>query len=268
MPETVKTISDYVQLTANAIVILGALPIFIWFKKRSFEKKKKEISDNLSIRKAITDSLREHADGYDRSEPHDIGIRLVHWKNYPWKLDDGFKQNLYYDINLPKRVSHGVEFLTNTGILLEEHIWFLSKTIYLGKYGTHIIGDTGQKIKGFKEVKQRVKLIHTLKYKHIVNWDFEEKIEYEPVFYVKYKYTKRKLFEDEFFVVNSEQNYDEQDNSKGLYLHEPLLRRNRVKSTRSPRYIYLAVKTWYKHRKELRRRNKIQKKYSKRKHNQ
>ncbi|HSX30266.1 MAG TPA: hypothetical protein VLE73_06945 [Candidatus Saccharimonadales bacterium] len=200
----VKDVAVYVELVANAIVIVGALPVFFWLKNRAFERKKKEISDNLAIRSDIKERLREHADGYDRSKPHDIGIRLVHWKNYPWRLeDDGYKQLLYYDTNLDKRLPHGTEFLTNTGILVEERIWFFDYSLYLGKYGIYSVGKSGQKMTGFREVRQKLKLVRTLKYKHIINWDFEEKIEYEPVFYTRYKYTSRQLFEDEFFAQMS-----------------------------------------------------------------
>lgn len=239
LPNIVNDISIYIKLLADLVVVLGAIPALLWLRKRSFIKKSGEIKDNLLIRKDIKEKLREHADGYDRSEPHDIGIRLVYWKNYPWKLDDdGYKQNLYYNTNLDKRCSHGTEFLTNTGILVEEHIWFFSNSLYLGRYGTYIIAKSNNKIEGFSEVKQKIKLITTLKYKYIVNWDFEEKIEYEPVFYTKYKYTNKRLFESQFFA----QNYDDNGINKDLYFYERLDRHNRVKSNKSIKYYYLILK--------------------------
>ncbi len=247
-----KEIQDYAELAANLIVIIGAIPFLLWLRRFSFERKKKQIKDNLVIKENIKEKLREHVDGYDRSKPHDIGIRLVHWKNYPWKLeDDGYKQLLYYDTNLDKRLDHGVEFLTNTGILVDEHIWFFDNALYLGKYGTYVVDKSGRKLAGFEEVKQRVKLVKTLQYKHIINWDFEEKIEYEPVFYVRYPYTKRKLFEDDFFA----QNYDDDGIKKGLYLHKWLNRRNRVKSSRSIKYLYLIAMGWIRLKKETHRRH-------------
>ena len=175
---------------------------------------------------------------------------MVHWKNYPWRLeDDGYKQLLYYDTNLDKRLPHGTEFLTNTGILVEEHIWFFDCSLYLGKYGIYIVGKSGQKMTGFREVRQKLKLVRTLKYKHIINWDFEEKIEYEPVFYTRYKYTSRQLFEDEFFA----QNYDDDGISKDLYFHETLDMRNRVKNSKSLKYYRLMLRVkWAQRRKSKR----------------
>jgi len=133
---------------------------------------------------------------------------------------------------------HGTEFLTNTGILVEEHIWFLNCSLYLGKYSTYIVSKSNQKIPHFTEVKQKIKLVRNLKYKLIVNWDFLEKIEYEPVFYIKEKYMKKKLYEDDFFA----QNYDDDGINKDLYFHESLNKHNRVKSNRSIKYFYLIVK--------------------------
>lgn len=234
--KTIYVIMQIAQLLANLVVIVGAVPVFFWLKNRAFEKKKKEIADNLSIRDEIKEKLREHADGYDRREAQNIGIRLVHWKNYPWKLDDdGYKQTLYYDTNLDKRVGHGTEFLGNTGIFVEDHIWYFSKSLYLGKYGIYIIDDSGKKIEGFEEVEQKIKIVDTLKYKYIVNWDFEEKIEYEPVFYMKYKYTNKKLLENQIFA----QNFDDDGISKGLYFYETLDKRMRVESNKSIKYYYL-----------------------------
>jgi len=239
--EIINSVSLYIAIIANVIVIIGAVPIFIWLKNLSLERKKKEINDNLNIRKNIQQKLRDHADGYDRSKPHDIGIRLVYWKNYPWKLDDdGYKQLLYYDTNLDKRLNHGTEFLINTGILVDEHIWFFGNSLYLGNFGTFIIDKSGQKIIGFREVKQKIKLVTTLKYKYIINWDFEDKIEYEPVFYIKYKYTKKKLFENQFFA----QNCDDDGINNDLYFHEVLDMRNRVKSNKSMKYRYLMFRAW------------------------
>ncbi|MES2631143.1 MAG: hypothetical protein V4611_04240 [Patescibacteria group bacterium] len=233
-----QNIPVYVELLANIIVIIGALPIFFWLRNRSFEKKKKEISDNLAIRKNIKDKLRDHADNYDRRTPHDIGIRLVHWKNYPWKLDDdGYKQNLYYDTNLDKRIDHGTEFLSNTGILVEDDIWVLSRSLYTGKFGTYIIAESGQKFEEFEEVNQKIKIVRTFKYKHIINWDFEEKIEYEPAFYTRYKYTDKKLFEKEFFA----QNADDDGISKDLMYKEQFITSNRVKSAKSFKYKLLII---------------------------
>jgi hypothetical protein len=245
------------EFLANTIVIIGAIPVFIWLKNRSFDKRKQEIKDNLSIRKNIQDKLREHADGYDRTVAQSIGIRLVYWKNYPWKLDDdGYKQGLYYDTNLDKRVSHGTEFLTNTGILVEDHIWFLSRSLYLGKYGIYTIAKPGLNLKGFSEVNQKIKIISTLKYKYVINWDFEEKIEYEPVFYTKYKYTNVKLFENQIFA----QNYDDDGINNDLYFHEVLDRRNRVKRSKSTKYLLLMLKGWLIERREI---NKMKHLYEK-----
>jgi hypothetical protein len=235
-----ESIIKYTTILANAVVILGAIPAMFFVKNYFFEKKKKEIADNLTIRRSITDKLVEHANGYDRSEPHDIGIRLVYWKHYPWKLkNDGYKQILYYNTNTDKRITNrGDEFLTNTGILLEEHIWFFSESLYIGKHGIFIVDKSGKKIAGFQEITQKIKFVNTLRYKHIINWDFEEKIDYEPVFYTRYKYTDKRLFEDELFA----QNYYDIGTKDYRYLRQELNRRNLVRSNRAIKYGLLMLK--------------------------
>lgn len=245
-------LETYTTIIANIIVIAGTVPAIIVARKYFFEKKKKEIQDNLAVRKSIRDKLVEHADGYDRSEPHDIGIRLVYWKNYPWKLDDdGYKQLLYYDTNMDKVIKRrGAEFLTNTGILLDEHIWIFSQSLYLGKFGTYIIDESGKKIAGFSEVPQRVKLVRTLRYKHIINWDFEDKIEYEPIFYTRYKYTSKKLYEDELFA----QNYDDIGTKNHSYFREDLNRRDRVRNNHSIKYRFLMISGWLRTKSKKSRR--------------
>lgn len=234
------SIQKYTTIIANVVVILGAGSALFFAKNYFFEKKKKEIADNLNVRKSITDKLVEHANGYDRSEPHDIAIRLVYWKHYPWKLeDDGYKQILYYNTNTDKRITNrGDEFLTNTGILIEEHIWFYSESLYLGRFGIFIVDKSGKKIAGFREVTQKIKLVNTLRYKHIINWDFEEKIEYEPVIYTRYKYTHNRLFEDELFA----QNYNDIGTKGYSYFRQELNRRNLVRSSHSIKYWFLIIK--------------------------
>jgi hypothetical protein len=240
MEQQIENFQKYTDIVANLIVIIGAVPVIIWLRNRAFESKKKEIKDNLSVRKSIHDKLVEHANGYDRSKPHDIGIRLVYWKNYPWKLeDDGYKQLLYYDTNMDKVITdRGDEFLTNTGILLDEHIWFFDLSLYLGKYGIYLIDKSNKKIAGFEEITQRIKLVRTLKYKHIINWDFEELIEYEPVFYMRYKYTDKRLYEDDLIA----QNYDDVGSENHTYIRHKLSRRNKVRSNHSLKYRYLMLK--------------------------
>lgn len=247
---------------ASLVVIAGAGPIFFWLKNHSFEKKRKEIRENLVMRDDIRDKLRNHADGYDRSTPRDMGIRLVYWKNYPWNLDDdGYKQILYYNTNLNKKLSHDTEFLNNIGILVEEHIWYVNKSLYLGKFGTYIIDRSGQNIAGFLEIKQKVKLVKTLRYKYIINWDFEEKIGYEPIFYTKYTYTNQKLYDEDFLV----QNYDDDGIKKNLIFYKQLNTRNYVKSNTSIWYRYLVAKGQHSEKNRIRNNSIQTKKGDKRK---
>ena len=234
-------LKDYIGLIKDFVFVIGIFPVVIFVKNYLFNKKKDEIAHNLKIRKDIQEKLLKHADNYDRSKPCSIGIRLIYWKNYPYKLDnDGYNHILYYDVNMDEVCYPGANFLSNIGILIEDELITFNETVYKGKYGIYIIDKRGKKIKGFKEIKQEVKLVYTLKYKHIINWDFEEKIEYEPVFYTRYKFPNNKLYQDEFIVTNI---YGERmDASKGEFLWEEFNLKNKVSSNISLKYFYLIIK--------------------------
>ena len=244
-------IKDSIEILKDIAFVISIFPIVIVVRKYLFNKKKEEIANNLKIRKEIQKKLLEYANGYDRSTPHPIGIRLVHWKNYPWKLeDDGYKQILYYDVDMDKFCQPQANFLSNTGILIESALWHFSKSVYLGKYDIYIIDKKGKKIRGFQEIEQDTKLVHTLKYKHIINWDFEEKIEYEPVFYTRYKYSNKKLFENDFIIRNfyGRRMPAPENRTGGEYLCEVLNRSNKVSSNRSLKYFYLLIKYKFKNK--------------------
>lgn len=238
----IKNIIDIIQ---DIVFIIGIFPIIVFVKNYLFNKKKEEIAGNLQIRKDIKEKLLEHANEYDRSSPKSVGIRLVHWKNYPWKLNnDGYKQILYYDVNMDKICHPRENFLSNTGILIEEDLGWFGKTVYKGKYGVYFIAKKDKIFRGFEEIKQDIKLVYTLKYKHIINWDFEEKIEYEPVFYTRYKYNNQKLYENEFIVTNfyGERMPASENRVKGTFLWQQLNRKNKVSSNMSLKYFYLIIK--------------------------
>lgn len=240
-----SNIKEYIDIIKDIVFIIGVLSAFFAAKNYFFNKKKEEIANNLQIRKDIKEKLLEFVNGYDRSTPRSIGIRLVSWKNYPWKLDnDGYKQILYYDVNMDKICHPGANFLSNTGIILEEDLWRSANTVYIGKNEIYIIDKKNKKIRGFDEIKQDLKIVKTLKYKHIVNFDFEEKIEYEPVFYTRYKYNKQKLYENDFFIENFYGIRMPAPNNRtyGTYFRQPLNRKNMVSSNMSIKYFYLIIK--------------------------
>lgn len=234
MKDIFKYIEIITTIFANMVVIIG---VTFGIKSFKFNKIKLEISENLKIKQKIRNDLMEHVNQYNGTNYFNIGLRIVQYRSYPFPLiDDGYKLILYKN----KSLYLEEEFLTKTGILVEETIGSginNNFSLYLdsGNHGMFIIDESNKIIKGFYEVSGKIKFVRTLKYKNIVNWDFNanSKIEYEPVIYTRYKYNNKKLYEKEIKLQIR--------NNNDFILPEVLYTYNSVSSNKSIKYLCITI---------------------------
>lgn len=190
---------DWIELIKDLVFFAGAITAFKIIRDRKFSARSKEIDENLSFRKKIEEDLQTYVSERSELKNKDIGIRFVHWKNYPWNLnDDAYKHHLflrYFD-----EQTHPYGFIDNTGIYFQEHVWWFSQSIYVDNKGIFFFDRKELKIEGFKEIPNCVLVFH-LPYKNIINFDFREYIEYEPVFYIRYPYNNRKNLYDNKITI-------------------------------------------------------------------
>ena len=157
-----------------------------------------QIKKNLCFRESLDAKLKEYVFEKHKNGVKDIAVRFVHWKNYPWNLEkDGYKHLLFIR-QLDERVQPS-GWIDNTGVLIEEPVWWLSKSVYCDKRGIFFIGDKGENYHNFHEIKDSRLILH-LPFSNIIDFDFEELIEYEPVFYIKYAYDKYAKLYDPVYI--------------------------------------------------------------------
>lgn len=195
----IELIKDFVFFAGAYVFFRSVVLFFKYLKNKRFADVSEQIDKNLGFRKRIESELNDYV--YDRYKngKRDIAIRFVHWKNYPWKLDhDGFSHFLFcrsFDNN-----SLPFGYIDNTGINFQEHVWFYSRSLYVDANGIFFFDQKSKIIHGFKEISDCIMVIH-LPYQNIINFDFREFIEHEPVFYIKYPYdNRRKLYDDKIII--------------------------------------------------------------------
>lgn len=189
---------DWIDLIKDIFFIFSSLAIFRaiylyvhYIKKREYLEKSVEIEKNLTLREGLGNALEEYI---GEKKTGGISIRFVFWKNYPENLqNDAYKFFLHINY-LDNRPHYG--WIDNTGVNFEESVWYFGNSIYIDKNGIFFSDKKGQKHKGFEEILDPVLVLH-MPFSNIVNYDFIDRVEYEPVFYIKYKYTKwRRLYDD------------------------------------------------------------------------
>lgn len=187
--DLIDFIKDVVFFTGAYYLIKAAWLFFRYVKNRRYKEKSKEIDHNINFRERLEPLLNEYI--FDAAKgTMDISIRFVHWKNYPRQLEqDGYKflLRINYIGNGAKEMPH-YGWLDNTGVNFENPIWFYSNSLYVDKDGWFFIGEEGKEHKGFTEISDSVLVLH-LPFSNIINYDFREKIDYEPVFYIKYEHS-------------------------------------------------------------------------------
>ena len=219
---------DCIQDIAFFCGIFGIIKFIINY---NFNKKTSEIQINLEKRKELGQFLTDYVYEKYKNNKKDIAVRFIYWKNYPWKLDDdGYKEHLYYDTNNGVTLPGG--FISKTGINFVQHIWFFSKSVYVNKEGLYFIDDKGKQFKRFKEVEGKNIFVFELPFRNIINFDFEDKLEYEAVFYTRYKYDNLNLYNDDVYLRNF-------DNDK--YINIKLRKRDNINRPNSFKHLCLAL---------------------------
>jgi hypothetical protein len=190
---------DWIDLIKDIVFFFGAVTLvkYLWNKK--FKDQSQNIENDLAKRKSIEDQLNKYV--YEKYKNKvGIGIRFIYWKNYPNKLNnDAFPYELFIYPRESNVLPSG--YINNTGISFVERLWCFSQSAYVDKNGFFFFDSKNQKIKGFKEF-QNSELVRQIPFNHIVNFDFREFIEYEPLFYTKYQYNNWKLYDDRLVLRN------------------------------------------------------------------
>lgn len=198
-----KEHKDWLELIKDIIYILGAplilYKLYKYLSDRDFIRKTGKIETNLRFRERIDLELQDYVLKQNKNGIKDVGIRLVHWKNYPRQLDDdGYKHLLRIDYE--NNYILGSSWIDNLGINFQEHPWSFGCSVYIDENGIFFFAQKGTLYKGFTENKDICLVMH-MPFTSIVNFDFKEIIEYEPVFYIKYYYRNYKKLYSQHYVI-------------------------------------------------------------------
>jgi hypothetical protein len=164
-----------INLIKDIVYFFGVFTVIKYLWNWNFVRKTEKIESNLNFRERIEAALDDYVIKENKNGIKDIGVRFVHWKNYPWHLqDDGYK-------HLLKVEYHGNQLLLsswidNVGIYFQEHLWFTSSSVYVDANGIFFFAPSDKIYKGFTEHKNKRLVVH-LPFTNIVNFDFREVIE-------------------------------------------------------------------------------------------
>ncbi len=189
-------ISAVVAFLGFVTLICSAFKLITYVKGRKFILKRNEIKNDIESRKNIEKKLDKYISDEDKNGNKYICIRFVYYKNYPSNSsNDGFKHCLR--IEYDNGCMLGGSWIDNTGIKFQECFWWDPSSVYIDRNGIFFIGGKNVVYENFKEYRN-VCLIWHLPFKNIVQVDFKNYEDYEPVFYIKYKYDDyRKLYDNE-----------------------------------------------------------------------
>lgn len=226
----IDLIKDLVFFAGAYTFFHGVYVLFKILKNKRFSDTASAIEKNLHFREKLEPVLNEFIFETAKNTK-DVAIRFVHWKNYPWKLGrDGYKHYpwiRYFDDNT---VHYG--WMDNTGLNIQNPIWYLGYSVYIDTNGIFFTEREGQTFKGFEEFADTTLVFH-LPYTNIVNYDFREVIEYEPVFYLKHPYHERKKLYDDHVIVRKRDGHG--------YLNIELSQKHMMRKYTWPRYWWLKV---------------------------
>lgn len=190
---------NLINLIKDIIYFAGAFALVRYLWNWRFIKQKERMDANLRFRERIESTLEAHVFKENKNGIKDIGIRFVYWKNYPDQLEeDGFKHLLRLEYHNEKLLGSG--WLDSTGIYFQEHFWFRSTSIYVDALGLFFFAPSGRMYSGFTEHPNACLVMH-LPFTNIINFDFREKIEYEPVFYTKYPHSKHQKLYSDYYII-------------------------------------------------------------------
>ena len=238
---------DWIDLFRDILFFIGGLSLLRgvskhikFLRERRLADKTAAIRSDLDFREKLKEPLWEHVKEHCEEGLKDIGIRFVYWKNYPYGSTtgadyDGFKEHL--SVEYYKDKPHDNSWLNNTGVYFIYHLWFWEQSIYIGENKIFFFDKKGKNFEGFNEYSDCVAVYH-LPFSNIVNFDFSERIEYEPIFYIKYKYTNiRKLYSNQIGIRSK----------KGEFLDiglSELNLKNKMKKYAKWRYVYFKFRLY------------------------
>lgn len=196
----------WIDLIQDTAFLLGIIPFFIaifkfikFLKARDFLIASEKIESNLRFRERIEPKLENYILEKHKNKIKDIGVRFIYCKNYPREISkDAYKHLLRIEYN-DQRIL-GASWINNTGIYFQEHLWFSNTSAYVDQEGVFFFASSGGVYKNFTEHKNKCLVIH-LPFTNIVNFDFEEKIEYEPIFYTKVPHNDFKSLYSQIFAL-------------------------------------------------------------------
>lgn len=212
---------DWIDLIKDLVFLLGAFGVVRYLITWNYKSKVSQIERDLNFRDNLEHKLQDYVLEKHKNDIKDIGIRFIYWKNYPWSLEnDAFKHYLFvrsFDNNV---MPSG--WIDKTGINFQKHFWHSSTSIYVDANGIFFFAPENGSYIGFKELKNKC-LVKHMPFSNIVNYDFREYIEYEPVFYIKYPYTKYKKLYDSQYIVREklDDNYFQEELKGNLQIKKP-----------------------------------------------
>lgn len=195
-----------INFTIDLITIIGFITtiytifnILHYLKMRKLRNKVDEIRrDEESF-----DILSHELEGYIGTGGHDYGVRLVYYKNYPYKLDkDGFRRYLFWYKFSEKHVPDG--YISNTSVaIIEEASFSGGKLYYSDRTHKWFIDAPNKKFREYRELPYDM-MVYRIPFQNIIGYRFgpsDWTDKYEPIFFTKYKYYSQKLFSNDIVAV-------------------------------------------------------------------
>lgn len=195
------------QVILNLIKDIFYLAGFTYVIKNIWDfqyiNKTKEIGSNLEKYEKMRPLLDAHVKNESDNGIRDICVRLIYWKNYLLDLhDDGYAQSLHIRYH-GENPLYG-SWIDSSGLFLLQRNILHAQSLYLeqGRKKIFFFDKSGSKHKNFNEIGCKGLVMH-LPFKNIVNYDFQELNEYEPVLYTRYKYSDENLYSNRCRAVLS-----------------------------------------------------------------
>lgn len=206
MLEWYKNNESLVNLIVDMITIIGFVTtiyaicnIIRYLRTRKMQNKISEMQRDERTFCVLSHELEE----YIGSGGQDHGIRLVFYKNYPYKLnDDCFRKYLYWYKFSEKHVPSG--YISNTSIAIIEEVSFCGNRIYYNeKTQKWFVDNPNKQFKKYLELPYDM-IIYHIPFQNILGYRFgpsDWTDKHEPVLFTKYRYNNWRLFGDNMVAV-------------------------------------------------------------------
>lgn len=190
---------DFITIISFIVTIYTIFNILRYLKTRKLRNKINEIQqDEKSF-----DMLSRELENYIGTGGHDYGVRLVYYKNYPYKLDkDGFRKYLFWYKISEKHIPSG--YISNTSVSIIEELSFSGdKLYYSDKTHKWFIDNPNKQFERYRELPYDMMVYH-IPFQNIIGYRFGSSDwtdRNEPIFFTKYKYNSQKLFSNNIIAV-------------------------------------------------------------------